>query len=74
MSNGLREGETGYSASRDRVRAHRRRRRLGILRRTISVKDDKLDRLAVRGFLDPAKRDDPVEQTAALEAFVDDHL
>jgi hypothetical protein len=35
---------------------------------------EQLDRLEVKGYLDPDRRGDPADEFDAIEAFVGDHL
>lgn len=64
---------TGYSESRDRVRAHRKRLARRLHRRTLTIEDPWLDALEGKGYLDPALRG-AVDEAAAIEAFLSDHL
>jgi hypothetical protein len=62
------------STSTERVRAHRKRRRHGICRRTIGVGEAELDALEKKGYLDPDRRGDRVDECDAIEMFLADSL
>jgi hypothetical protein len=62
------------STSTERVRAHRKRRRHGICRRTISVGEAQLDALEKKGYLDPDRRGDRTDECDAIELFLADLL
>jgi len=58
------------STSTARVKAFRRRKSWGIHRRSIDVTDPQLDALEVRGYLDPDRRGDRLDERDAIEAFL----
>jgi hypothetical protein len=62
------------STSTERVRAHRKRRRHGICRRTISLGEAQLDALEKKGYLDPYRRGEPADECDAIETFIMDSL
>jgi hypothetical protein len=57
-----------------RMQLSRWRRKKGIHRRTVSLSEDKLDRLEQRGYLDPGYRGAPEDEAEALQAFIDEVL
>jgi hypothetical protein len=62
------------STSTPRVKAFRRRQSWGLHRRSIDVTDAQLDALEVRGYLDPDRRGDRVDECDAIEMFLGDAL
>jgi hypothetical protein len=62
------------STSTPRVKAFRRRRRHGLHLRSIDVTDAQLDALEVRGYLDPDRRGDRLDERDAIELFLADSL
>jgi hypothetical protein len=62
------------STSTERVRAHRKRGKRGMHRRSITLTDTQLDALEVRGYLDPDRRGDRAEECDAIEVFLVDAL
>jgi len=62
------------STSTPRVKAFRRRQSWGVHRRSIDVTDAQLDALEVRGYLDPDRRGDRLDERDAIEAFLADSL
>jgi len=53
---------------------HRRRRKHGFFWRAITVTKDQLDQLEVRGYLDPDRRGDRLDECAGIEMFLTDSL
>jgi len=62
------------STSTPRVKAFRRRQSWGLHRRSINVTDAQLDALEVRGYLDPDRRGDRIDERDAIELFLADSL
>jgi hypothetical protein len=60
--------------NRERRRLSDWRRKRGIHRRTVSLTDDQLDALEVRGYLDPDRRGDRPDETDAIAMFLMDSL
>ena len=60
--------------STSRVKAFRRRRASGLHRRPVDVTNAQLDALEQRGYLDPDRRGDRVDETEAIEMFLADSL
>jgi len=52
----------------------RRRRASGLHRRPVDVTTAQLDALEQRGYLDPDRRGDRVDETEAIEMFLADSL
>jgi hypothetical protein len=53
---------------------HRRRRKHGLFWRPIMVTKDQLDQLEVRGYLDPDRRGDRLDECGTIEMFLGDSL
>ena len=51
------------------MRRHRCRRN-GVYRRSFDISDAQLDRLEVRGYLDPDLRDERADEAEAIETFL----
>jgi hypothetical protein len=62
------------STSTPRVKAFRQRQGWGLHRRSIDVTDAQLDALEVRGYLDPDRRGDRLDERDAIELFLADSL
>jgi hypothetical protein len=59
---------------RQAVRRYRRRRQHGIYHRPIDITDAQFDALEQRGYLDPDRRGDRIDETEAIEMFLADSL
>jgi hypothetical protein len=55
----------------ERMALSRFRRKRGIHRRTVSLSEDKLDKLEERGYLDPGFRGAGDDESEALQAFIE---
>jgi hypothetical protein len=53
---------------------HRKRRKNGLLWRPILVTKSQLDQLEQRGYLDPGRRGDPLDECDAIAMFLTDAL
>jgi hypothetical protein len=53
---------------------HRKRRKNGLLWRPILVTKSQLDQLEQRGYLDPRRRGDPLDECDAIAMFLTDAL
>jgi hypothetical protein len=53
---------------------HRMRRKRGLFWRPILVTKDQLDRLEDRGYLDPDRRGERIDECDAIETFLADSL
>jgi hypothetical protein len=58
----------------ERMRLHRRRRRLGLRPLTLEVRPVEIEALVKRGYLKPHQRDDWNEVQFAVGAFLSDQL
>ena len=65
--------ETRYTSTA-RVKAFRKRRRRGLYRRPILVTKAQLDQLEERGYLDPDRRGERIDECDAIEMFLADAL
>jgi hypothetical protein len=54
------------------IARHRRRRKAGLFWRPIKITKDQLDQLEVRGYLDPDRRGDRLDERDAIELFLAD--
>ena len=59
---------------RQAMKRHRRRRTHGLHRWSFDVTDAQLDALEVRGYLDPDRRGDRLDECDAIEMFLTDSL
>ena len=57
---------------REATARHRKRRERGFFWRPITVTKDQLDQLEVRGYLDPDRRGERVDECWAIETFLAD--
>jgi hypothetical protein len=55
---------------REAAARHRKRRKHGLLWRPILVKKSQLDQLVERGYLDPNRRGDRLDECEAIEIFL----
>ena len=62
------------SPSRDRMRAHRRRKKYGLFARQLLISQSQLSALMTRGYLDPSLRGVPADEVEALQRFLIDSL
>jgi hypothetical protein len=62
------------STSTARVKAFRRRRSQGIHRLSIGITNAQLDALERRGYLEPDRRGDRLDECDAIELFLADSL
>jgi hypothetical protein len=60
--------------NRERRRLSDWRRKKGIVRRTVTLTQNDLDALEVRGCLDPIHRGNPQEEADAIQKYIDDDL
>ena len=59
---------------REATARHRKRRKHGHFWRSIIVTKDQLDQLEVRGYLDPDRRGERIDECWAIETFLADSL
>jgi hypothetical protein len=59
---------------REAASRHRKRRKRGFLWRPILVTKGQLDQLEVRGYLDPNRRGDRIDECDAIAAYLSDSL
>jgi hypothetical protein len=59
---------------REAIDRYRRRRKHGLLWRPILVTKSQLDQLEERGYLDPCRRGDPLDECDAIAMFLTDAL
>jgi hypothetical protein len=59
---------------REATARHRKRRNRGLFWRPITVTKDQLDQLEVRGYLDPDRRGEHLDECDAIESFLADAL
>ena len=59
---------------REATARHRKRRKHGFSLRPITVTKDQLDQLEVRGYLDPDRRGERIDECWAIETFLADSL
>lgn len=59
---------------RDAMARHRKRRKRGQFLRPILVTKTQLDELEVRGYLDPDRRGERIDECDAIETFLADSL
>jgi hypothetical protein len=59
---------------REAIARHRKRRKRGQFLRPVLVTKDQLDQLEVRGYLDPDRRGERVDECDAIETFLTDAL
>jgi hypothetical protein len=79
MTDTLQAARSSHMTTRqDQVRRaiarHRKRRNHGLFWRPITVTKDQLDQLEVRGYLDPDRRGDRLDERDAIELFLADSL
>ena len=59
---------------REAIARHRKRRKRGHFFRPIIVTKDQLNQLEVRGYLDPDRRGERIDECDAIEMFLKDEL
>ena len=59
---------------REATARHRKRRKRSFFWRPIMVTKDQLDQLEVRGYLDPDRRGERIDECDAIEMFLKDEL
>jgi hypothetical protein len=59
---------------REAIARHRKRRKRDLFWRPIMVTKDQLDQLEVRGYLDPDRRGERLDESEAIEMFLTDSL
>jgi hypothetical protein len=60
--------------NKERAALSYQRKKSGIVRRTVTLTQNDLDALEVRGYLDPINRGVPQEEADALQEYIDDDL
>jgi hypothetical protein len=58
----------------ERMRLHRRRRRLGVRPLTVEIRPEGVEALVKKGYLKPHERDDWNEVQFAVRSFLSDQL